>query len=55
MGTKGPGGSQTPDLFGSGFLLCQYFISDITTDSKKALDGVAMDLKLGVCVLRHGE
>lgn len=57
MGTKEPGGSPTPDLlFGSGFLLFQYFISDISTHPKKALDaGAAMDLMLGVCVLRHGE
>lgn len=57
METKGPCGSLTPDpLFGSGFLLCQYFISDISTDPKKALDvGAAMDLKVGVCELRYGE
>lgn len=57
MGTKGTGGSLTPDLlFGSGFLLSQYFISDISTHPKKTLDaGAAMDLKLGVCMLRHGE
>lgn len=54
-GTKAPCGGPKPDLlFGSGWLLCRYFISGISKDLKKTCGvGAVMDAEPGA--FRHGE
>ena len=54
-GTKAPCGSPKPDLpFGSGWLLCRYFISGTSKDLKKTRgDGAVMDAE--PVAVRHGE